>query len=73
MLAIFNRSGLNRAVDETRVIPLPMGRLQLDEERWPADTPFPIVAHAVTHRDGVFLFDTGIGTGNPEIDELIRE
>jgi N-acyl homoserine lactone hydrolase len=31
------------------------------------------VAHAVAHRDGVFLFDTGIGTGNPEIDELIAE
>ena len=28
----------------------------------------PIVAHVITHRDGVFLFDTGIGTGNAEID-----
>jgi N-acyl homoserine lactone hydrolase len=73
VLATLHRSGLNRQVDEARVIPLPMARLQLDEERWPADRPFPIVAHAVTHRDGVFLFDTGIGTGNPEIDELIRE
>lgn len=32
--------------------------------------PFPIVAHAVVHRDGVFLFDTGIGTGNAEVDEM---
>jgi N-acyl homoserine lactone hydrolase len=32
--------------------------------------PFPIVAHAVTHRDGVFLFDTGIGTGNAEVEEV---
>ncbi|HEX6131900.1 MAG TPA: MBL fold metallo-hydrolase [Actinomycetota bacterium] len=40
----------------------------------PADPPppeprwLPIVAHAVVHRDGVFLFDTGVGTGDPEID-----
>jgi N-acyl homoserine lactone hydrolase len=27
----------------------------------------------VTHRDGVFLFDTGIGTGDPEIDAMLAE
>jgi N-acyl homoserine lactone hydrolase len=53
------------------VIPLHLADLRLrDEERWPADKPFPIVAHAVTHPEGVFLFDTGLGTGNAEIDEL---
>ena len=52
-----------------RVIPLHVADLRLaEEERWPAGQPFPIVAHAVVHRDGVFLFDTGIGTGNQEID-----
>ncbi len=35
-----------------------------------AGAPFPIVAFAVTHRDGVFLFDTGIGTGNAEVEEI---
>jgi N-acyl homoserine lactone hydrolase len=60
-------------VNDAEVIPLPMARLQLDEERWPPGRPFPIIAHAVIHRDGVFLFDTGIGTGNPEVDEMIRE
>jgi N-acyl homoserine lactone hydrolase len=35
----------------------------------PADPRWlPIVAYAVVHRDGVFLFDTGVGIGNPEID-----
>jgi len=33
------------------------------DPRW-----LPIVAHAVVHRDGVFLFDTGVGTGNAEIE-----
>jgi N-acyl homoserine lactone hydrolase len=56
---------------EPYIIPLHLADLRLpDEERWPAGKPFPIVAHAVTHRDGVFLFDTGLGTGNAEIDEL---
>jgi glyoxylase-like metal-dependent hydrolase (beta-lactamase superfamily II) len=50
-----------------------MATLRLDEERWPPDVPFPIVAHAVAHREGVFLFDTGIGTGDPEVDALLRE
>ena len=58
------------AAAEPRVLPLHLAKLHLPEvERWPPDTPFPVVAHAVTHRDGVFLFDTGLGTGNAEIDE----
>jgi len=35
----------------------------LGVEWWPA------IAHAVIHRDGVFLFDTGVGIGNAEVDE----
>jgi N-acyl homoserine lactone hydrolase len=60
------------AVDhEPRVLPLNVAELHLpEEERWPSGKPFPIVAHAVTHRDGVFLFDTGIGAGNRDIEEL---
>jgi glyoxylase-like metal-dependent hydrolase (beta-lactamase superfamily II) len=59
------------AVDDVRVLPLAVAAVHLpDEERWPAGKPFPIVAHAVTHRDGVFLFDTGIGEGNQEVEEL---
>jgi N-acyl homoserine lactone hydrolase len=42
-----------------------------EEERRRAGTAiWPIVAHAVIHRDGVFLFDTGVGLGNREIDGL---
>lgn len=56
---------------DAQVFPLYLADLTLPEgERWPTGRPFPIVAHAVAHRDGVFLLDTGIGTGNREIDEL---
>lgn len=56
---------------DASILPLRLAELRLpEEERWPAGKPFPIVAHAVTHRDGVFLFDTGFGTGNAELDEL---
>lgn len=55
---------------DPQIFPLQLAKLHLpDEERWPAGMPFPVVAHAVAHRDGVFLFDTGIGSGRPEIDE----
>ena len=57
------------AASDARVLPLRLADLTLpEEERWPAGMPFPVVAHAVVHRDGVFLFDTGIGTGDAEID-----
>jgi glyoxylase-like metal-dependent hydrolase (beta-lactamase superfamily II) len=56
---------------EPRVLPLHLADIHLPEgEPWPQGTPFPVVAHAVVHRDGVFLFDTGIGAGNPEVEEL---
>ena len=55
---------------DATILPLRLAKLHLPEEgRWPVGMPFPVVAHAVSHRDGVFLFDTGIGTGRPEIDE----
>jgi N-acyl homoserine lactone hydrolase len=61
---------MHRMEPTTRVYPLHLAELTLPEdESWPPGKPFPIVAHAVTHRDGVFLFDTGIGTGNADIDE----
>ena len=60
---------MGTAVDP-QILPLHLAKLHLPEdESWPAGMPFPVVAHAVTHRDGVFLFDTGLGTGRPEIDE----
>jgi N-acyl homoserine lactone hydrolase len=55
---------------DPQIFQLRLAKLHLpEEERWPTGMPFPVVAHAVAHRDGVFLFDTGIGSGRPEIDE----
>lgn len=49
--------------------------LVTSEVRFPPAAPappdprwLPVVAHAILHRDGTFLFDTGVGTGNAEID-----
>ena len=56
---------------DARILPLRLADVHLPEsEPWPAGTPFPVVAHAVVHPDGVLLFDTGIGTGNAEVEEL---
>ena len=56
---------------EPRVVPFLVSELRLPpKERallgleW-----WPTIAHAVVHRDGVFLFDTGVGLGNAEIEE----
>jgi glyoxylase-like metal-dependent hydrolase (beta-lactamase superfamily II) len=57
--------------EDARILPLHVADLRVPEgDRWPAGRPCPVVVHAVTHRDGVFLFDTGLGSGNAEVDEL---
>lgn len=55
---------------EVRVIPFLASELRLPEaeqallgvEWWPS------YGHAVEHRDGIFLFDNGAGSGNAEVD-----
>lgn len=54
---------------EPRVVPLHVSDVLLPEGDPRGGEPYPIVAYAVVHRDGVFLFDSGVGTGNLEIDE----
>jgi N-acyl homoserine lactone hydrolase len=57
-------------VTDIRVLPFLVSELRLPEaeqellgvEWWPS------YAHAVVHRDGVFLFDNGAGTGNAEVE-----
>src|SRR5438094_2470807 len=51
-----------------RVIALPMGEFTFrPEDPWPGQTGV-VVAYAIRHSGGVFLFDTGIGIGNEEFD-----
>jgi hypothetical protein len=57
-------------VSEIRVVPFLVSEVRLPPEEqdilqreW-----WPSYAHAVVHRDGVFLFDNGTGLGNAEVE-----
>jgi N-acyl homoserine lactone hydrolase len=54
------------------VIALPMGEFTFrDDDPWPGQTGV-VVAYAVRHAGGVFLFDTGFGLGNDELDAYYK-
>jgi N-acyl homoserine lactone hydrolase len=58
---------MNRAFPE--IVPLEVGTFT-----FPADEPWPgeegvVVAYAIRRREGVLLFDTGFGFGDPFLDE----
>jgi glyoxylase-like metal-dependent hydrolase (beta-lactamase superfamily II) len=58
-------------VSDARVIPFLVSELRLppDEQELLGREWWPSYAHAVVHRDGVFLFDNGAGLGNAEVQE----
>jgi len=58
-------------VAEVRVVPFLVSELRLPpaEQELLGREWWPSYAHAVVHRDGVFLFDNGAGFGNTQIDE----
>ena len=55
---------------DVRVIPFLVSELRLtpDEQELLRREWWPSYAHAVLHRDGVFLFDNGVGFGNAEVE-----
>ena len=54
------------------VVALPLGEFTFrPEDPWPNQTGV-VVAYAVRHPAGVFLFDTGFGFGNAELDEYYK-
>jgi glyoxylase-like metal-dependent hydrolase (beta-lactamase superfamily II) len=57
-------------VGDVRVIPFLVSELRLPsaEQELLGVEWWPSFAHAVVHRDGVFLFDNGAGTGNAEVE-----
>ena len=57
-------------MSDVRVIPFLVSELRLspEEQELLGRTWWPSYGHAVVHRDGIFLFDNGIGFGNEEID-----
>src|SRR5262245_9544842 len=56
-------------VADLGVIALPLGEFTFRaDDPWPGQTGV-VVAYAVRHSSGVFLFDTGFGFGNAELDD----
>jgi glyoxylase-like metal-dependent hydrolase (beta-lactamase superfamily II) len=57
-------------VSAPRVVPFLVSELRLppDEQELLRREWWPSYAHAIVHRDGVFLFDNGVGLGNAEIE-----
>ena len=55
---------------DARVVPFLVSELRLppDEQELLGREWWPSYAHAVVHRDGIFLFDNGAGFGNEEIE-----
>ena len=51
---------------------LPMGEFTFPADEEYAGQTGVVVAYAVRHPGGVFLFDTGFGFGNPELDDYYR-
>src|SRR6185312_1574010 len=56
---------------EIDVIPLELATFRLPD-RDPAGRQGVVIGYAVRHPDGVFLFDTGFGSGNAELDATYR-
>jgi N-acyl homoserine lactone hydrolase len=63
---------VNAAPRDLQVIALPMGEFTfpLDEEY--AGQTGVVVAYAIRHAGGTFLFDTGFGFGNQELDDYYQ-
>jgi N-acyl homoserine lactone hydrolase len=56
-------------VPDVRVVPFLVSEVRLppDEQELLQREWWPSYAHAVAHREGVFLFDNGVGFGNAEV------
>ena len=57
---------------DPRVLALPMGEFTFAPGEEYAGQTGVVVAYAIRHRGGVFLFDTGFGFGNAELDDFYR-
>jgi glyoxylase-like metal-dependent hydrolase (beta-lactamase superfamily II) len=57
-------------VSDIRVVPFLVSEVRLppDEQQILQREWWPSYAHAVVHRDGIFLFDNGAGLGNAEVE-----
>src|SRR3954464_11255447 len=58
--------------EDPRVIPLHLADVTFPHEHPLAGSTGPVLGFAVVHVDGVLLFDTGLGTGNADVDRYYR-
>ena len=59
-------------VNDLEVIALPMGEFTFPAEEEHAGQTGVVVAYAIRHPSGVFLFDTGFGFGNAGLDSYYK-
>lgn len=59
-------------MDDPQVIALPMGEFTFPADEEYAGQTGVVVAYAIRHQHGTFLFDTGFGFGNQELDDYYR-
>jgi glyoxylase-like metal-dependent hydrolase (beta-lactamase superfamily II) len=57
---------------DPRVVPLHLADVTFPERHPLAGSTGPVLGFAVIHAQGVLLFDSGVGTGNAEVDESYR-
>jgi len=57
---------------DLRVLALPMGEFTFPADEEYAGQTGVVVAYAIRHSAGVFLFDTGFGFGNAELDTFYK-
>jgi len=59
-------------MQDPQVIALPMGEFTFPAEEEYAGQTGVVVAYAIRHTTGTFLFDTGFGFGNQELDDYYQ-
>jgi N-acyl homoserine lactone hydrolase len=59
-------------VAEPRVIPLHLADVSFPDGHPEAGGTGPVLGFAVQYDGGVLLFDTGVGTGHPEVEQYYR-
>jgi N-acyl homoserine lactone hydrolase len=59
-------------IEPSDILALDLGGFRFADDEPLAGEVGVVVAYAIRHRDGVFLFDTGFGFGNAELDAYYR-
>ncbi len=63
-------TSVDLAAGRFEILPLDLGEVVLPPDHPQGSGALPILAYVVSHADGLLLFDTGVGEGNAEVDEV---